>query len=90
MIVLNVVQSSFFKCTIYTCKHGLCNVHYVPLVIMLLPGKSESIYHSMWSAIRSLCERCNLTFEPTPVHIDFEVAMHTVLKNAHCTFKNEL
>ena len=57
---------------------------------MLLPVKSESIYRSMWSAIRSLCERCDLTLEPTTVHIDFEVAMHTVLKKAQCTFKNEL
>ena len=65
---------------------------------MLLPGKSESIYHvkwhstlpfSMWSAIRSLCERCELTLVPTTVLKDFEVDMHTVLKNAQCTFKNE-
>ena len=90
MILLNVVQSSFFKCTIYTCNHGLCNGHYVPLVFMLLPGKSESINRSMWSAISSLCKRHILTFKPTTVHIDFEVAMHTVLNNAQCTFKNEL
>ena len=57
---------------------------------MLLPGKSESIYHSMWSAIkRSLSDICNLTLEPTTVHIDFEVAMDTVLKNAQCTFESE-
>ena len=56
----------------------------------MLPRKSESIYCSMWSAIRSLCERRNLTLEPTTVHIDFEVAMYTVLKNAQYTFKNEL
>ena len=46
--------------------------------VMLLLEKSES---------RSLCERRNLTIEPTSVHIDFEVAMHTVLKNYQCTFK---
>ena len=57
---------------------------------MLMPGKSESIYRSMWSAIRTLCERRSLILEPTTIHTDFEVAMHTVLKNAQCTFKNEL
>ena len=70
--------------------HGLCNRQYVPLVFMLLPGKSESIYCSIWSAIKSLFERHNLTLEPTTVHIEFEVAKHTVLKNAQSIFKNEL
>ena len=45
---------------------------------MLLPGKSES---------RSLCERRNLTIEPTTGHIDIEVALYTVLKNAQRTLK---
>ena len=31
--------------------HGLYTGYYVHLVFMLLPGKSESIYRSMWSAI---------------------------------------
>ena len=72
--------------------NGLCNGHGVPLVFRFLPGKSESICRSMWSAIRAICERLNLTVEPTctTVHIDFEVAMHSVHKNSQCTFKNEL
>ena len=80
-VTLNVVRSSFFNCTLYG--------HYVPIVLVLLPGKSDIIYRygSLWSAIRSLCERHNSTLEPTTVHINFEVAMHTVLKNAQCTFK---
>ena len=53
MVLSNVVQSYFQMYSI----HGLCNEHYVPLVFMLLPGKPESIYHSMLSAVRSLCER---------------------------------
>ena len=65
----------------------LCNGHYAPLVFMLLPRKSENICRSMWSAIRALCESHNLTLEPTTIHIDFEEAMHTVLKNAQCTLK---
>ena len=59
-------------------------------MFMLLPGKSGGIYHNMWRAIRSLiCERRTLTLEPTTVHIyvDFEVAMHALLKNAQCTAK---
>ena len=60
---------------------GICNGHHVPLVFLLLPGKSES---------RSLCKRRNLILEPTNVHIDIKVAMYTVLKNAQCTFKKEL
>ena len=67
-----------------------CNGHYVTLVFMLLPGKSESMYRSMWSAIRPLCEKRSLTCESTTFHIDFEAAMHTVLKNAQCSFKNQL
>ena len=55
MVLLNVVQVSEFFLEVYNI-HGLCNGHYVSLVFMLLSGKSESIYHSMWSAIRSLCE----------------------------------
>ena len=61
---------------------------YVPFVLVVLPGKSDIIYRSMWSTKNSLCQRHNSTLEPTTVHINFEVAMYTVLKNAQCTFKN--
>ena len=70
--VSDVFIDGTFKCFLQLYNiHGLCKGHYVPLVFMLLPGKSESIYRSMWSAIRSLCERGNLTLEPTTVHIEF-------------------
>ena len=84
MSLLNVVRSTFFNCTLYG--------HYVPFVLVFLPGKSDIIYCtcSMWSVIRSLCEKHNSTLEPTTFHITFEVAMHTVLTNAQCTFKNDL
>ena len=49
--------------------YGLCNGHYVPLVSMLLPGMSESIYLRIWNAIRSLYERGNLTHEPTTLKL---------------------
>ena len=88
----NGVSDGTFKCCakfflqMYNI-HGLCSGHYVPLVFVLLPGKSVSIYSSMWSAIRSLREWRNLTLEPTTVHIDFKVAINTVLNNVQCTFK---
>ena len=88
MVLLNVVQCYFRMYNIHV--NVLCNEHYVPIVLILLSGKLESIYCSMWSAIKSLWERRNLTLGPTTFHIDFEVAIHTVLKNAQCTFKNEL
>ena len=50
MILLNFVQSSFFKYTIY-----MDYAMNITLVFMFLPGKTDSIYFSMWSAIRSLC-----------------------------------
>ena len=40
MVLLNVVQSSFFKSAVYM---DYAMDFYVPLVFMLLPGKSESI-----------------------------------------------
>ena len=40
MVLLHGVQSSFQMYNL----HGLCNEGYVPLVLMLLPGKPESIY----------------------------------------------
>ena len=84
MSLLNVVRSSFINCT----RYG----HYVPIVLVLLPGKSDNIYHygSRWSAIRSLFERQKANLEPSTFNISFEVAMHKVLKNAQCAFKNEL
>ena len=64
--VSDVFIDGTFKCFLLMYNiHGLCNGHYGPIVFMLLPGKSESIYRSMRSAIRSLCERPNLTLEPT-------------------------
>ena len=50
MVLLNVVQSHFFNCKIYT--------YHVHSVFMLLPRKSESISRSMWG---SICERHYLT-----------------------------
>ena len=56
--------------------HGLCIGHYVLLVFMVLPGKSESIGKGNI-----------LTLEPTTVNIDFEVTMYAVPKKARCISK---
>ena len=61
MSLLNVVRSSLFNCILYG--------HCVPFVLVFLPGKSDIIYRSMWSDIRSLSEIHNSTSEPTTVHI---------------------
>ena len=91
--VCNEFSDVFIDCAFKCCHkfrlqlnniHGLCNGHYIPSGFMLLPGKSESIYRSICSAIRSVCERRDLPLEPTAV---LKVAMHTVLNNAQCTFK---
>ena len=77
-----------FKCCTKICHqmyqiHGLCSGHYVPLVFMLLPGKS------------TFTVACGVPYnlyvkDIKLLNLPFEEAMHTVLTNAHCTFKNEL
>jgi hypothetical protein len=46
---------------------------------MLLPGKSEEIYHTCISALIKLCSEKNLQFQPSVVHIDFEKAVMIVI-----------
>ena len=61
--------------------HGLKNEHYVPLVFTLLSGKSEVVYRKMWTSVASLCKGLDLILSPETIHIDFEVAMHNVLRD---------
>ena len=81
MPLLNVVGRSSFNCTIYG--------HYVPIVLVLLPRKTSFTVTVACGVPYdlSLCERHNSTIDHTTVHINFEVAMHTVFKNVQCTFK---
>ena len=62
--------------------HGHKNGHFVSLVYALLPGKSENVYQYLWDSIRSSCAYLQLQIKPQIIHIDFEVAMHNVLKTA--------
>jgi hypothetical protein len=61
--------------------HGLKNGHYVSLVFTLLSGKSELVYRKMWTLVASLCKGLDLNLSPETIHIDFEVAMHNVLRD---------
>lgn len=62
--------------------HGLKNGHFLPLVFALLPGKSENVYKNLWDCILSACSDLQLQLQPQVIHIDFEVAMHNVLRTA--------
>ena len=67
MVLLNVVQSYFFKCTI--CMDYAMDIMVFFLIFMLLPGKSESTYLSHKIIMR---KRHSLTLDPTTVHTDYE------------------
>lgn len=54
--------------------HGLCNNYYIPLVYFLLPNKTAITYKI---ALQYLKEY----FTPKTVTIDFEMAIHTAIKN---------
>ena len=73
-----------FKCCpkyfhqMYTV-HGLKNGHFVPLIYALLPDKRELTYKTLWTFIIDICSSMDLQLQPSVVHVDFEVAMHTVI-----------
>jgi hypothetical protein len=73
MVLLGVVPSFLHNI------HGYKDVNYISLVFMLLPGKSEEIYHTCISALIKLCSEKNLQFQPSVVHIDFEKAVMIVI-----------
>ena len=86
----NEVQEIFIDGTFKCCSkyllqmyniHGLKNGHYVSLVFTLLSGKSELVYRKMWTLVASLCKGLDLNLSPETIHIDFEVAMHNVLRD---------
>jgi hypothetical protein len=76
------IDGSFKCCSKYFLQiyniHGLKNEHYVPLVFTLL---SELVYRKMWTSVASLCKGLDLILSPETIHIDFEVAMHNVLRD---------
>ena len=84
----NIVTELFIDGTFKFCPkhffqlytiHGSKNCHYLPLVVALLPSKSEQCYNKMWSLLINSCRERNLQLKPAVIHIDFERAMHNVI-----------
>ncbi|CAG2205087.1 unnamed protein product [Mytilus edulis] len=69
----------FFK-QLYTI-HGFKNGNYIPLVFILLTGKSEEIYHHGFTNLVEVCDDRNLTLKPKMVHVDFEDRVMVVVRN---------
>jgi hypothetical protein len=73
MVLSNVVLN--ISCKMY-------NIY----VFTLLSGKSESVYRKMWTSVASLFKGLDLNLSPETIHIDFEVAMHNVLRDIFLEF----
>ncbi|XP_068238357.1 uncharacterized protein [Palaemon carinicauda] len=78
------IDGTFKSCPKYFYQlysiHGLCNGHYIPLVYVLLAGKSEEIYRTMWKCLHDICVSKNLQLQPSVLHVDFEFPILTILK----------
>ncbi|XP_068242338.1 uncharacterized protein [Palaemon carinicauda] len=61
--------------------HGFQNGHYVPLVFMLLPGRSKEIYTKAFNFLLSILNSHCLEFSPESIHVDFEQAVINTLEN---------
>lgn len=61
--------------------HGIDSDHYVPLVYFLLPNKLLRTYQIAFNYIKEVCNRMGLTFAPTTVTVDFEIAIHKAIEN---------
>lgn len=60
--------------------HGLHENIYVPLVFFLLPDKKTDSYEHVFKYILQVCNNFNLTFNPTIIRADFELAIHTAIR----------
>ena len=82
----DVFMDGTFKCCpkyfqqFYTL-HGYKKGNYVPLVFMLLPGKSEVVYRYAFSSLIRICREKGLEFSPSTVHVDFEETVMKVVKS---------
>jgi hypothetical protein len=80
-----IFMNGTFKCCpkfftqLYTI-HGFKNGNYIPLVFMLLPGKSEEVYNLCFSKLIMLCQERNLEFCPSVIHVDFEERVMVVMR----------
>ena len=54
---------------------------FVPLVVALLSGKSDTVYRNMWNSLKAACTERNFNIHSKLIHVDFELTMHTVLND---------
>ena len=59
--------------------HGSTNGQTAPLVYMLLPGKTETIYRTAFSAFLQLVKDRDASFCPNFLHVDFEKVVIKVI-----------
>ena len=57
------------------------NGNYIPLVFILLPGKSEELYSCAFSSLLHVCSENGLAFAPSVVHVDFEWTVMKLIEN---------
>ena len=60
--------------------HAFLNMIYVPLVFCLLPDKATATYELMLNIIVNRCAELNVSFRPTTVLLDFEMAAHNAFR----------
>uniref|UniRef100_A0A8D8WDT8 MULE transposase domain-containing protein n=1 Tax=Cacopsylla melanoneura TaxID=428564 RepID=A0A8D8WDT8_9HEMI len=61
---------------------GLKNNVYIPLVFLLLPGKTKSIYKQAFQHVKSQCSSLvGKEFYPSEVFADFELAIHGAIQD---------
>ena len=60
--------------------HDFTNGNYIPLVFMLLPGKSEEVYNLCFSKLIMLCQERKFEFCPSVIHVDFEERVMVVMR----------
>ena len=83
--VKELFMDGTFKCCprffqqLYTI-HGFSNGNCVPLVYVLLSGKSEDVYRTCLTSIIGLCDDKNLKFKPEIIHVDFELTVMNVIR----------
>ena len=79
MVPFDVNCPKFFT-QLYTI-HGYKNGNYIPLVFILLPGKSEELYRCAFSSLLHLCSENGLAFAPSVVHVNFKETVMKLIEN---------
>jgi len=59
--------------------HGIKNNNFKPLVFCLLLDKASTTYKASFQLIISVCQKCNLCFNPKTVFTNFEKAIHVAV-----------